>query len=116
MLTFQTDDPTALLKAFDNAIARGDQKGGITTWQKIGNDYTHVAAQWQMKAYFEPRIEAGKLVFNIVKNKSTDVSVTVYGYYHGHLLETFLNHFDRLFYGAACTPLCAGGDYCQAAA
>jgi hypothetical protein len=31
------------------------------------------------------------------------VSVTAYGYYHGHLIETFLNHFDNMFKVGAAT-------------
>jgi hypothetical protein len=116
MIAFNTSDPAALLKALDGAIARGNHAGGITTWQKIGSDYTHAATQWHKKAYFEPHVQPGKLVFNIVKNKGTDISVLVYGYYHGHLLETFLNHFDKMFTAASCSPLCDVGDICSAAA
>jgi hypothetical protein len=116
MITFLTANPSALLKAFDDAIAKDNSKGGIATWEKNSKHYTHAAAQWTKKAYFEAHIEAGKLVFNIIKNKSTNVTVPVYGYYHGHLLETFLNHFDAQFTGTSCTPVCSGADYCKAAA
>jgi hypothetical protein len=116
MIAFDTSDPAALLKAFDNAIARGSHEGGITTWEKIGNDYTHASAQWHRKAFLRPHIQTGQLVFNIIKSQSSNVSVTAYGYYHGHLIETFLNHFDRSFSGASCTPLPAFGDLCSLAA
>ena len=116
MITFNTSDPAALLRLFDAAIIKGHAKGGITTWQKIGGDYTHAAPQWAQKAYFEPHIALGKLNFNIVKNKSTNVTALVYAYYHGHLLETFLNHFDVNFTNAISTALPVAGDLCSATA
>jgi hypothetical protein len=98
-ITFSTDTPTALLKMFDARISQHEQKGKITTWEKSkdGMYYTHKAAEWAKKAWLRPVIKSRLLTFNIVKPKNSSVSVTVYGYYHGHLVETFLNHFDTEF-------------------
>jgi hypothetical protein len=41
--------------------------------------------------------------------------MTAYGYYHGHLLETFLNHFDQMFTLGSVTPLPALPDKVQSA-
>jgi hypothetical protein len=38
------------------------------------------------------------------------VTKIVYGYYHGHLIETFLNHFDSDFSDGSATALPAAGD------
>lgn len=116
MITFNTSNPAALLKAFDDAIALNNQKGGIATWKKVDEHYTHEAARWTRLAYFRAQAVAGALTFNIIKNKGSDITVPVYGYYHGHLLETFLNHFDEKFTNVSCTPLCYTGDVCYAAA
>jgi hypothetical protein len=115
MITFQTQSPAALLKKFDNAIAKGSGAGSITTWRKVDGYYTHTSQQWAAKAYFKATAYNGGLRFNIVKNKSENVSVTVYGYYHGHLTETFLNHFDSDFALVSASPKCTAGDLCAAA-
>jgi hypothetical protein len=95
---FVTSDPAGLLKAFDARINQKEAAGKITTWEKAADGhYTHKATEWAKKAWFKPAVEAGQLTFNIIKPQNQNVSVTVYGYYHGHLLETFLNHFDKLF-------------------
>jgi len=41
--------------------------------------------------------QASQLTFNIIKPKDKSVSALAYAYYHGHLIETFLNHFDNSF-------------------
>ena len=33
-----------------------------------------------------------------------------YGYYHGHLIETFLNHFDQSFSQGAASALPTNND------
>jgi hypothetical protein len=116
VITFQTNNSAGLLRLFDEAIAKGSATGGIATWEKIGSYYTHRADRWAKKAYFTATAGANGLIFNIVKNKASNITVLVYGYYHGHLLETFLNHFDKKFIGASCTPVCEAGDICSAAA
>jgi hypothetical protein len=85
---FLTSQPTALLSAFNARISQTEAAGKITTWIKDGDYYTHKASEWTQKAWFKPNIESGKLVFNIIKPKNSNISSTVYGYYHGHLTET----------------------------
>jgi hypothetical protein len=98
-ITFSTTAPEVLLKMFDARISQHEQKGKITTWEKSkdGVYYTHKAAEWAKKAWLKPTIKSQRLTFNIIKPQNSNVSVAVYGYYHGHLVETFLNHFDAGF-------------------
>lgn len=107
---FETSNPAALLAKFQAAVARESGEGSITTWENVKGDYTHASSQWSKKAYFEPHVDEKRLRFNIVKNLASNVSVTVYGYYHGHLIETFLNHFDHDFERAVATPLPSSAD------
>ncbi|UVM08872.1 hypothetical protein [Pseudomonas protegens] len=101
-LQFFSNDPKALLSEFNKRIDQKEQKGKITTWHRDKDgDYTHVAEDWARKAWFRPKITDGALVFSILGRKDKGLPVVVYGYYHGHLTETFLNHFDTLFSTAA---------------
>jgi hypothetical protein len=112
---FVTSDAHGLLKAFDARIAQREQEGKITTWEKSedGKYYTHKAKEWHAQAWFKPATEQGRLVFNIIKPQNKNVSTTVYGYYHGHLIETFLNHFDKKFSTGQATALPSGEDNCS---
>ncbi|VVT07312.1 conserved hypothetical protein [Sphingomonas aurantiaca] len=105
MITFYTENPKSLLAAFNAAIALGSGKGSITTWDIIDGDYTHAADQWNRQAYFEAVISPGILQFGIVRNQANPVSIEVYAYYHGHLIETFLRHFDQMFDTVTSTAL-----------
>lgn len=109
---FTTAAAQALLKEFDKRISQSEPAGKITTWEKSadGAYYTHRAKEWQAKAWMKPTIQSDKLVFNIVKPKNSDVSATVYAYYHGHLTETFLNHFDKMFTYGVSSALADPGD------
>lgn len=102
---FQTDDPASLLQQFDARIAQTEASGKITTWRKQDAYYTHIAPNWAAKAWLRPSMRQGWLTFNIYPSQNETVKVTAYGYYHGHLIETFLNHFDKLFTLASATPL-----------
>jgi hypothetical protein len=114
---FVTPDPSGLLKAFDARIHQQEPAGKITTWEKSadGQYYTHKAAEWTKKAWFKPKVERGQLTFNIIKPKNRNVTIEVYGYYHGHLLETFLNHFDQSFSMGNASALAEKSDVCTAA-
>lgn len=98
-VNFFTQNPQALLAKFDAAISQNEQKGKVETWEKSddGKFYTHKAKDWHKKAWFKPSVQDQKLVFNIIKPQNADISSVTYGYYHGHLIETFLNHFDKSF-------------------
>lgn len=95
---FFTDSPASLLKAFDAKIEQKEREGSITTWvkTKLGN-YTHTS-RWGKKAYFRPNTNLkDRLLFNIVPPEGQVVEPEVYSFYHGHLIETFLNHFPEKF-------------------
>lgn len=112
---FTTPDPAGLLKAFDARINQTETKGKITTWEKADDGhYTHKATEWNKRAWFKPVVESGRLTFNIIKPKNQNVTTIVYAYYHGHLLETFLNHFDTLFSIGSASALPEPSDYVSA--
>lgn len=112
---FETSKPSALLSEFNRRIKQTDQKGKITTWELSEDEkfYTHKSKDWNGQAWFSPTIDNGRLRFNIYPSKGKNVSITAYGYYHGHLLETFLNHFDQMFTLGSATPLPASPDKVQ---
>lgn len=113
---FYTIDPSGLLANFRKRISQEEQEGKITTWEEKDGFFTHKAKEWKYEAWFKPSIEQGKnLTFNIVKSQENEaVSNVAYGYYHGHLTETFLNHFDKLFSSTQSTALPAAGDIVSA--
>jgi hypothetical protein len=55
-------------------------------------------------------VKSDQLVFNVIKPKDTNVTTIVYGYYHGHLIETFLNHFDADFTAGRATAMPSADD------
>lgn len=110
---FMTTDAKNLLAAFDARIAQTEPKNKITTWERLVHNnvvyYTHKANDWSKKAYFRPAVKTDRLTFNIVAPQGQKISTQVYGYYHGHLTETFLNHFDDSFtYGSSSARAEAG--------
>jgi hypothetical protein len=111
---FLTSTAQALLKDFDARIAQASPQGKITTWEKSadGKYYTHKDAQFHKKAWFLPKIETNQLTFNIVKPKDQNVNSVTYAYYHGHLIETFLTHFDKSFSAGIASALAETGDNC----
>jgi len=110
-----TDKPAALLAAFDARIHQEEPKGKITTWEKHrdGVHYTHKSTEWHQKAYFKPNVLTDQLVFNIIAPQGGSIETVVYGYYHGHLTETFLNHFDKMFTWAQSSALPTKNDILQ---
>ena len=114
-VNFMTDNAQALLDSFDSKIDQSEAKGKITTWEKSddGKYYTHTSVDWRKKAWFKPKVETDRLVFNIIKPKDTNISTVVYGYYHGHLIETFLNHFDADFQTGRATARPTSSDNCS---
>jgi hypothetical protein len=111
---FVTDQAKKLLDSFNARIAQTDAKGKITTWEKVVHDnityYTHKSTEWKNEAFFKPEIKSTKLTFNIIKPGNKNISIKAYGYYHGHLIETFLNHFDDMFSVAQATAQPETGD------
>ncbi|MDM9594979.1 hypothetical protein QU617_16865 [Pseudomonas guariconensis] len=110
-VNFFTSNPKALLDKFNERIDQEDLKGKITTWVRDKDgDFTHVADDWKNKAWFRPKIIDGALVFNILGRQTVVMPTVVYGYYHGHLTETFLNHFDQMFSSSSSTALATKDD------
>jgi hypothetical protein len=103
---FRTGTPSGLLGKFDAAIHQIVPAGKIMTWEKTpSGHYTHKATDWRNKAFFYPVIEGSTLIFKIVRPKDKIILRVTYGYYHGHLIETFLNHFDHDFSSADASAL-----------
>jgi hypothetical protein len=113
-LHFMTTDAKKLLAEFEARIKQTEPKGSITTWDRLVHEnvvyFTHKAADWHRLAYFRPTVGIDRLTFNIVKPKDTPISSLVYAYYHGHLTETFLNHFNGLFKQAISSARAETGD------
>ena len=86
-----TDDPQALLSALKDAISNGV----IETWRiDTDGDLTHTATQWAGRAWMRPKVLEDRLLFNIIASKREKMSKTLYGVYHGRLVQTLLIHFD----------------------
>jgi len=112
---FECEGPQALLRDFDARIMQRDPSGSITTWEMHvdGKHYTHRAAEWARKAWFKAHVQEGRLTFYIVKSQDLTLSSRAYAYYHGHLIETFLAHFDKQFSRAEASALPERGDVVQ---
>lgn len=103
----KTQSPYSLLIAIKDAIANDE----VETWScDSDGDFTHAAPQWRRKAWFRPDIRDGRLVFNIIPPRTGRITRTVYGIYHGRLVEMLLNHFDKQFTDASATALPVAGD------
>jgi hypothetical protein len=104
---FTTETPRALLKAFNDAVDQGD----ITTWERDSDgDYTHKAQDWKKKLWLTPTPETHRLAFYTIPPSSKKIARKDFAYYHGHLIETFLNHFPKKFDLAQATPNADGSD------
>jgi len=102
-----TTDPEKLLSALKVAIA----EGVIETWRiDADGDLTHTSEQWSRRAWMRPKVLDDRLLFNIIASKNEKMSKTVYGIYHGRLIQTLLVHFDRQIDTVAATALATTGD------
>lgn len=112
---FKTTTPDALLSKFKTAVEQTEILGKITTWKPSEDRkyFTHTSKQWEYAAWLQPVVEHNQLTFYIVKSKSKVVSKYAYGFYHGHIIETMLNHFDSDFSSADATSFPIPGDICQ---
>lgn len=98
----QCADPQGLLEKLRAAI----KQGKIETWTLDGDgDLTHSPQQWRLQAWFRPVIETGKLCFYILGTKNKRMTKSIYGVYHGRLIEMLLTHFDNDFEDARATAL-----------
>ena len=114
-VTFYTPKPQALLNEFNKRIAQTEPAGKVRTWERSDDKvyYTHKSSDWNKKAWFKPEVKTEKLVFNIIKPKNQNIGVVTYGYFHGHLIETFLNHFDDMFTSGVASAAGEEGDRCS---
>jgi hypothetical protein len=93
------------------AFAQKETKGKIVTWEKnSGGLYTHKSSEWKELAWLKASTSRALLTFNIHHPKGGFVSALAYAYYHGHLIETFLNHFELTFSSANASALPEEGD------
>lgn len=109
---FFTDSPASLLKSFDAKIAQKEKEGSIATWVKDSKGlYTHISGQWGGKAYFKANPDyEDRLVFNVRPPMGKRVAPEIYAFYHGHLIETFLNHFTSEFKTGVATAKATSQD------
>jgi hypothetical protein len=102
-----TDEPKELLSAIKKAIA----EGVIETWRiDSDGDLTHTSAQWGGRAWMRPKVLEDRLLFNIVASNKEKMSKTLYGFYHGRLIQTLLIHFDNRMKTVSATALGTTGD------
>lgn len=92
-----------------NGIVAGIDDGSIRTWafDNTRKYLTHTGSgdQWKNRAFMKPSLLTDKLVFNIIKPKTQNVTIEVYAIFHGRLIEMILAHFDKLFSSAHATAL-----------
>ncbi|WP_296710611.1 hypothetical protein [Rhodoblastus sp.] len=114
-ISFFSLDASSLLKMFKDRIDQQKLEGKITTWEKStdGVYYTHKAKEWNKLAWVKPNLFNDRLTFNIIKPQNIAVTGLVYAYYHGHLTETFLSHFDQNFAKSESTALPTPQDKCS---
>jgi hypothetical protein len=81
--------------------------------RRVGEPQQQIAVACRRRAEAQ-QILAAKLVEIAQKVMLIPQSAkVVYAYYHGHLIETFLNHFDKDFTKAEATSLPTSGDHCS---
>ncbi|MEI7181969.1 hypothetical protein WCT96_01425 [Pectobacterium carotovorum] len=96
-IRFWTDNPQGLLNKFKELIEQDEPKGRINTWEQQSGGFRHTAKDWKELGLFKPKIADDKksLIFHMTTVKND----YAYAYYHGHLLQTFIEHlgghFDR---------------------
>lgn len=110
---FFTSNPAGLLAGFKKKITQKESEGSITTWEITASGaFTHKGQQYSKDAFFraEVKTDDGFLLFNIRRPEGKIVTPRAYAYYHGHLIETFLNHFDEEFTHSVASALAEHGD------
>jgi len=99
-IIIKTTNPTQLLALIKKEI----DNGKIETWSYDSyGDFTHTPDQWKNKAWLRPAIYSGELRFGILDPKDIELSIVVYGVYHGRFIEMLLSHFDKNFSDATAT-------------
>ena len=101
-IIIKTVDPGGLLKAIKTAI---DEKKIVTWSYDKDGDFTHTPDQFVNKAWLTSKIYVGELRLGILKQKSIELSTSIYAIYHGRFIETVLSHFDQKFTTALATSV-----------
>ncbi len=102
-----TDDPEELLSALKKAIA----DGVIETWRiDSDGDLAPTSQQWAGRAWMRPKVMEDRLLFNIIASKKEKMSKSLYGVYHGRLIQTLLIHFDSKMRTVSATAFGTSGD------
>lgn len=98
MLRFYTAEPAALLSNFKQLINQKEPKGRIDTWEEHGKGFRHTAADWKEKGLFEASIATDN---KSLEFKTIELSEPyAFAYYHGHLLQAFVEHLGSRFSSA----------------
>lgn len=112
MLVFYTQSPEALLRAFKEKVALGNDEGGISTWtiDKDGH-FIHSSPQLKDISYVSAKVindgEEKNLRFSVYWRQGTTVKEQKYCYKElsGNLLATFVDHFSSQFTKAVHTDV-----------
>lgn len=98
MLRLRTDDPVGLLNRFRQLIRQKNRRGRIDTWEETACGFGHTAANWQGLAWFKAEVsgDGRELLFMLHKPRSE----YAFAYYHGHLLQVFIEHLNDGFKSA----------------
>jgi hypothetical protein len=100
-------DPERLLRLIRKSI----ENGSVETWSiDSDGDLTHTPAQWHGKAWMRPRLSDDRITFNILGNTRIPMTRTVYGVYHGRLVEMLLSYFEDDITQVSATANLVRGD------
>ncbi len=90
----QTNNPRGFLEKINELI----ESNKIRTWKpdKAG-DFTHIADNWENKAWLKPYLLDKQINFGILKRKDEELERETYGVYHGRFIEMLINHLSDYF-------------------
>ncbi|WP_369975450.1 hypothetical protein [Xanthomonas bundabergensis] len=106
MLKFYTKDPAELLQKFKAKLKAKQGQDSIKTWEQVGENFGHTSERWKNKLEFKANVNAGaekpNLAFTMtsIEKGTQEEQQIVYAYYHGHLLQTFVDHLGEHFTAA----------------
>lgn len=95
MLRFKSSNPQGLLDNFKKLINQKEPEGKIDTWEEHDGGFRHTSKNWKDGGLFRAVIsdDGQHLRFNLSTYKD-DYS---FSYYHGHLLQAFIEHLNKQF-------------------
>lgn len=106
MLKFYTKDPAGLLQKFKAQLKAKQGQDSIQTWEQVGENFGHTSERWKGKMQFKASVNADATEPNLTFTMASMAKGTqeeeqiFYAYYHGHLLQTFVDHLGRHFTAA----------------